>query len=112
MNDLPVHYRYNDGSFNDTEGLGDVWVRSWPPSVMEYKAVKETPCGYWLYLGWSMNDRWVSKKSRRRYAYPTKKEALESYIIRKEHQIAHCESTIRAAKWFLEEALKLKEKIK
>ena len=45
---------------------------------------KETPKGYWIsdYAG----RRFVLKESRKRYAYPTLKEALESFMIRKLRQ--------------------------
>lgn len=61
-------------------------------SLVSYKIVlktlqilKETPKGYWI------RDRhywkkWVSKDARKRYAYPTKKEALFNFKLRKERQ--------------------------
>lgn len=56
-----------------------------------YSAVRETPKGYWIintensYFG--EKQRWIPKQSRRRYAYPTRKEALESFIKRQEERI-------------------------
>lgn len=63
-----------------------------------YAAIKETPCGVWLqlhdldtgcklrlsYLG--EDRRWIRKDSRKRFACPTKKEALESFRARKRKQ--------------------------
>lgn len=48
---------------------------------------KETPCGVWLAdeYGVSLN-RWVSKTSRKKYAFPTKEEAWTSFIARKTKQ--------------------------
>jgi len=33
------------------------------------------------------NGIWISKNSKKRYAYPTKKEALENFIKRNERRI-------------------------
>lgn len=53
---------------------------------------KETPKGYWI--GWGHPDnglrshsRWVSKTAKKRYAYPTKEEAMTNYIKRTEYRI-------------------------
>lgn len=53
---------------------------------------KETPKGYWIGYGYQ-NDKslksvgkWVSKTSKKRYAYPTKKEALINFIKRTERR--------------------------
>jgi len=50
-----------------------------------FPLVRETRCGYWINV-WG-DDKWVSKTSRKRYAYPTEKLALESYIARKKSQL-------------------------
>jgi len=67
-----------------------------------YEVVKETPCGYWIVHEYDIplydydikrryflkdHTRWVHKHSRKRYAYPTKKEALNSLIIRRTRQV-------------------------
>jgi predicted nucleic-acid-binding Zn-ribbon protein len=44
--------------------------------------VRETPHGYHL-----ASHGWVSKTSRKRYAYPTKEQAIESFIARKQKQV-------------------------
>lgn len=54
--------------------------------------IKETPKGYWIGYGFNIpgnlrsEAKWVSKTSRKRYAYPTKREAIESFIARKRLQ--------------------------
>jgi len=53
---------------------------------------KETPKGYWIGYGHPDNglqshSRWVSKTAKKRYAYPTKEEALFNYIKRTEKRI-------------------------
>lgn len=66
-----------------------------------FKLLRETPKGYWItidstyFYSWK---KWISKDSRKRYAYPTKEEALNSFIIRKKKQIKHCERDMRNAK--------------
>lgn len=47
----------------------------------------------------------VSKTSRKRFAYPTKKEALESFLIRKKAHIKH----LRRSLTNIEKALELAE---
>lgn len=59
--------------------------------LLVFDLVKETPKGYWIIpedtLYFMITDKliskkWVSKIGRKRYAYPTKKEALISYKAR------------------------------
>jgi len=51
--------------------------------------IKETPKGYWIgYMDY--NDKptcWVSKTAKKRYAYPTKQEAWDSFKARKARQV-------------------------
>lgn len=98
LNDLPVHYRYDDYMYED--GV-EVMVRRFYP-------VRETPCFYMVIDHWSMmiqkripdrkpKTRRVSKDSLRRFCYPTKEEALHSYKKRKLSQIGHAELAIAKA---------------
>ena len=63
------------------------------PFEQIYESVKETPGGYWIIPdssdGWSVLEkkRWVSKYSKKRWAYPTKEQALTSFKRRKIRQI-------------------------
>jgi len=77
--------------------------------LRQYNLWKETPKGYWIGYGKadSLNSggRWVSKTSIKRFAYPTKKEAMENFIKRNEsrvkilsRQLSTCEISIRIAK--------------
>lgn len=60
--------------------------------LSEFLMVKETHCGYWIdpIVGSYARKkiRWVSKTARKRYAYPTKAEALDALIARKRRQKA------------------------
>ena len=85
----------------------------------KFKLFKETPAGYWIIPEyWSVADemttsinerynKWISKTSRKRFAYPTKEEALESFKMRKQRQIPILKAQLECAK----EALKVAENI-
>lgn len=76
-------YRYQDEpiatGYFDERGVA-IYLRV-------FAVKKETPCGVWLAneYGVSLN-RWVSKTSRKKYAFPTKEEAWTSFIARKTKQ--------------------------
>lgn len=75
-------YRYEDMSTEHGVKLWE-WV---------FTVIKETPCGYWITgydnsFGVNYRSRWVSKTSRKRFAYPTRKEALVGLKARKIRQI-------------------------
>jgi len=50
----------------------------------EYNLIKKTPCGYWINGKWGTDKRWVSATARKRFAYPTKKEARINFQARKQ----------------------------
>ena len=87
-----IFYRYEDMRYTDR-------VR-----VIELKFTldKETPCGYWIFRNGSSllknNRKWVSKTSKNRYAYPTRKEALENFVARKNRQIEILSYQLEVAK--------------
>lgn len=73
--------------------------------------VRETKKGYWISFNklgeafrmqlettkepWrSFGFIWVSKTAKKRYAYPTKEEALNSFIIRSRKYVAHLKRRI------------------
>jgi hypothetical protein len=83
-------YRYED--INTYDG----------PRIVEktYNLVKETTHGYWInniFLFFGEGKRWVSKTSRKRFAYPTKNEALQSFIARKTRQITILQYNLKRA---------------
>jgi hypothetical protein len=77
-------YRYE----NHQEHLGTV--------IREYKffLLRETKCGYWIIPDYIHKNgymsekykKWVSKTSRKRYAYPSKEGAKENFIARKKRE--------------------------
>lgn len=89
-----------------------------------YHLLKETKCGYWICvyppIGGRVEEdmknkyvwkKWVSKDSRRRYAYPTKKEALESFLIRKHMQIGHAERDLEFARSAIRKAEQIEKEL-
>lgn len=65
----------------------------------EYRLDRVTPKGYWIKaLRWSSNGKqkvWISKTGKKRHAYPTRKEALESFLIRARHRKNHLTAQLR-----------------
>jgi len=74
-----------------------------------YSLKKETPKGYWIVntkypnLGTPI---WVSKVGKKRFAYPTKKEALISRIAKSERRLQFLQRDLAVA----EEVLNLSKK--
>ncbi|NQU13347.1 MAG: hypothetical protein HQ561_04325 [Desulfobacteraceae bacterium] len=72
--------------------------------------LKETPKGWWIVpKGWGLYgkheicmvggwERWVSKTAVKRYAYPTKEQALSSFVCRKNRQIKILTARLSGAK--------------
>lgn len=86
-------YRYEE------RAEGESWA---PPKLhcYQYSVEKETPSGYWIVpqVGvCRIRRRWVSKTARKRYAYPSKNEALKALIARKRRQKVICEYQIDLA---------------
>lgn len=67
---------------------------------------KETPKGYWIGYGHPDNglqghSTWVSKTAVKRYAYPTKEEAMTNYIKRTERRIKILKSQLSECEYGL-----------
>jgi hypothetical protein len=70
---------------------------------------KETPKGYWIGYGHPDNglqshSKWVSKTAKKRYAYPTKEEAMNNYIKRTEKRIEILKSQLQECQFGLSKA--------
>lgn len=97
-------YRYEAVSYADMDHDGE-YVRPLFPNVKlelrTYNLHKETPKGYWIGHGFYAphmlrgNSTWVSKTAVKRYAYPTKEEALTNYIKRTERRIRILKSQLQ-----------------
>ena len=65
----------------------------------KFKVISETPCGYWIQLYENFEDKkWVSKVSKKRFAYPVLDDAITSFKTRKRRQIEILEAQIIQAK--------------
>jgi hypothetical protein len=97
--EIKKFYRYKIENYALMSTSDDYYSRpsySIPNSTLvleEYNLYKETPKGYWIHRGmWGVHKirsdcKWIPKDSKRRFAYPTKKEALNSFIIRQKYKI-------------------------
>lgn len=86
-------------------------------TLIVFDFVKETPKGYWIIRrGWGNYlgefKKWIPKESKKRYAYPTKKEAMTNYTKRTKYRIALLERQLQFCKMALYKARKEKEKSK
>ena len=110
-------YRYEAHVFAELDTFGDFVSPKYPiPKIVlyEYNLHKETPKGYWIGYGHPDNgyirgvSRWVSKSSKRRYAYPTKKEALINFIKRTERRVRILKAGLDQSEFALMEAKQIK----
>lgn len=69
---------YEDEDYHRGQGRLEVRLRAYP-------VFKHTPKGVWL-LDYAMDKRFVRLEARKRYACPTKHDALVSFIARKQAQ--------------------------
>lgn len=63
----------------------------------KYTITHLTPCGYWVRVGWKAKGKWINSKTRRRFAYPTKEEALNAYQFRKQAFMRHAKRMLEFA---------------
>lgn len=113
-------YRYETVQYAEHDFDGDYMRPSFPNPTLEcreYVLIKETPKGYWIgfysykpsYDNWKyIWKKWVSKTSKKRFAYPSREEALNNYIKRTERRIKILEWDLEICKRGLEKA-KIKE---
>lgn len=104
-------YRYIDWSFEKDPYLHNVETRI---EEEHYWLVRETPCGWWVSEDKNFDEeaekrlnikprynpykkRWISKTSRKKFCYPTRREALESFIARKNCQVGILKFQLQAA---------------
>lgn len=103
-------YRYDESTIS--RGL-DQWEDPLPGYVLklhleQFEILKRTPKGAWIrrykfkLFGSSKNKRFVLLTARKKFACPTKDEALESFKARKRRQIEILEHRLKKAKLALE----------
>ena len=106
-------FQYEDMLMNWDYNLNQAKVKIF---LNEYRVIRETPCGYWIskysdaliHIDNNLypEQRWVSKTSKKRFAYPTKHEALLNLKYRKQRQIKILERNLARAKSSLDLCLK------
>lgn len=101
-------YRYERGNSSESYFDSTIYVKA-------YQVLSETPKGYQIRTGYELfkNGRqkttWVSNSSAKRYAYPTKEEALTAFIFRTKRCILIQSNALAHSQGFLLAAEKLKE---
>jgi hypothetical protein len=84
-------YRYEWQEYAECDHDGDYCAPSFPNPKLElrtYDLIKETEKGYWIgYKNFSSWKKWIPKTSKRRFAYPTKQEAMKNFITRTKRRI-------------------------
>lgn len=107
-------YRYVDIQYAGY----DPWAEfEQPPSTLndlkvelrEYEVLKETPKGVWLYASRGYGFRsttFVRQEARKRFAAPTKDEALRDFIARKQAQVRIYSARLARAERAIELATK------
>ena len=109
-------YRYIIREYAVHDIDGELTSPTFPnPTVelYEYDLIKETPKGYWIgdKRFPELIRKWVSKTSKKRYAYPTTKEALINFIMRNEKRVKILEYQTLSCKMAFGIAKKKKEKL-
>lgn len=80
-----------------TEWGGEEWHSTGPRLVIRcFRILKRTPKGAWI--ADCFEKRFVLLTARKRFACPTRAEALESFIARKRAHIRHAEARLAGAK--------------
>ncbi len=113
MTDDEVWYRYDDVHY--APPLDELYRPCGKARVelklKEFKVLSQTEKGVWLvwkagnFIGSTEEKKFVLKDAHKRYACPTKEEALESYTARKKSQIRKLKAQLSST----EEALGLVE---
>ncbi|KVP65669.1 hypothetical protein WJ96_04695 [Burkholderia ubonensis] len=91
-------YRYEDRRVGHADEWGDLVHVSVQVSHYTYTVTKVTPKGVWLSSGFGGSNRFVLLGARKRFAHPTKEEALESLMARKARQIRILEKQLEYAR--------------
>jgi hypothetical protein len=107
-------YQIEQHSHGGYDMDGNYVFSNFPPiitlNLIIYDLIKETPKGYWIsQWKWFVTKKWVSKTSKKRYAYPTKEEALTNFIKRSEIRAKILKAQLNACKEGLNLANKLNE---
>lgn len=94
---IMVLYRIEHYSFFDSHDTINTSLE-----ILKFTVISETPCGYWIKPYSDVKKKWISKTSKKRYAYPTIQEARVNFIKRTEKRLKILKNQVS----FVEEALR------
>ncbi len=106
------HYRYQSHITYREDLPAHVNIR-----FIEFESVKETKSGYWIIekcllnsykIKPSINPIFVLKQSKKRFAYPTKEEAFNSFVIRNRRRITFLKRDLEHAEILKQSILKFR----
>lgn len=105
---MKVLYRYGYENYGSVEaplfgGKSEVSARL---ICNEYCVVKETLFGFWVVSPWG-KKRWMRKTATKRFAWETKKEALNSFLIKKRLHLSRSLGRIEGLKAAIDKAERL-----
>jgi len=87
------HYRYvrSYGVFSNEKDKIELEIS---------KEIRKTKCGYWIHL-YGDKEKFILKNSKKKYAYPTKELALNSFKIRTKRSLDYAVSNKKKALSFI-----------
>ncbi len=115
-------YRFEDRAYSVADEYGEHAYTSRRVELLVYPLIKRTNCGIWIWLDYSLYPnrplvynpeknyhtcfkRFVNLQANKRYALPTIEEALDSYIARKNREVAIYQARAKAAEAYKEAGL-------
>ena len=97
--DAPILWRAEARLYGSLDEHGEPTPHPYARVIITtYYAVRTTPRGCWVASGSYAPLHHVRDGARRRFAWPTKREALESLVARKRAEIAHLERRLQEAR--------------
>lgn len=104
-------YRYEAVEYAEQDYDGEYTTPTIPNPKLELRTFvvkRETPKGYWVgYERYDTFKKFVRKDSKKKFAYLTKEEALNNFILRTKrriqilkYQLSSCESALSRAENF------------
>lgn len=113
-------YRYEGIQYASKDHNGEYISSSIPNpklNLIELNLFKETDKGYWIGYGVNIPGNlrseaiWVSKTAKKRFAYPSREEALVGYIKRTERRVKILKYDLESCEMLLQDAYHLKNKL-
>ena len=104
-----IYYRYTGRHQHDSSHLEGGCKANTEIQLAEYVSVKNTPMGCWIVRKqdelWSgAKRRFILTNARKKFAYPDKELAWESFLIRSHYRIQYLESQLEGARAILSAA--------